>query len=144
MKVTDTEEGRNRRTKKGKTRKRRERDRAKRRGEFNSDKEKRKLNETVEDKEIRLEHERTLKHQCHYLYQLFRLEKIKVLHHQQMAAETPEERAVRLERKRDHQQDSETPEERALRLQHLRDLATATVTGYRHGNATIIENCICP
>ena len=49
MKVTDTEEGRNRRTKKGKTRKRRERDRAKRRGKFNRDKEKRKLIETVED-----------------------------------------------------------------------------------------------
>ena len=61
----------------------------------------------------------------YYLYQLFRLEKIKVLHHQQIAAETPEERAVRLERKRDHQRqklDSDTPEERALRLQHLRDL----------------------
>ena len=125
MKVTDTEERQKQKNKECKTRKRRERDRAKRRGEFNSDKEKRKLNETVEDKEIRLEHERTLKHQCraaetlenrapginqvtingsiYYLYQLFRLEKIKVLHHQQMAAETPEERAVRLECKRDHQ-----------------------------------------
>ena len=45
--------------------KRRERDRAKRRGEFNSDKKKRNLNEIVEDKEIILEHERTLKRQCH-------------------------------------------------------------------------------
>ena len=42
-----------------------------------------------------------------------------------MAAETPEERAVRLECKRDHQRqqlDSETPEERAPRLQHMRGL----------------------
>ena len=67
----------------------------------------------------------TINGYIYYLYQLYRLEKKKVLHHKQMAAETPEKRAVRLEHKRDLQQQrlaTESPEERDLRLQHMRDL----------------------